>query len=143
MCDVSPPVFHYSYRSEPSRNACRRLLWTISKLHGLKRKQRTELSACAAHLSSRSLAAGAFSSATVPFLRSAKIHFDMNQVLYGTKDEPDLLFCSSRSERSGLAQPKPGYKPPPPVPHHLLTATPLPDASFDESLMGQPEKLQS
>lgn len=33
----------------------------------------------------------------------------------------------------------PGYKPPPPVPHHLLTATPLPDASSDLSLLARAE----
>lgn len=31
----------------------------------------------------------------------------------------------------------PSYKPPPPVPHRLLMATPLPDASSDLSLLAQ------
>lgn len=62
-----------------------RLLWTIFKLHGLKKLN----SACAAHLSSRSLAAGAFDSVTFyscdssmctpfPVQWSAKIHPDIN-----------------------------------------------------------------
>lgn len=81
-----PKAFYvWSLASCHLSRSCHRLLWTMQTAW------LEDVSACAAHLSSRSLGTGDPDAVTLcppcP-RRSARIRLDVNQVLYGTKDEP-------------------------------------------------------